>query len=102
MSWWHTKGYFYYVVRDINAQLEHIYLLHNEKGKMMSSRVFTIERSTIQALKMQDGEYLLILDTDMNFIRAKRSGIFKFKRVSTQSLKLIERLKKALTKLSKC
>ena len=47
MSWWRTKGYFYYVVRDINARLEHIYLLHQENGKMTSSRVFTVERSTI-------------------------------------------------------
>ena len=87
MSWWATKGYFYYVVRDINAMLDHVYLLHSDKGKMTSSRVFSVERSTIQDIKMQGSEFLLILDTDMNFIRAKRSGIFKFKMVSTQSLK---------------
>lgn len=66
---------------------------------MVSSRVFTVERSTIKTFKMQGSEYLLILDTDMNFIRARRSGILKFKLISSQSLKRIDRLKEAITKL---
>jgi len=76
----------------VSAQLDHIYVCRRVGRQVVSDRVFSTSEGTIQALAVRQDDELIMLDTNLNFIRARRKGVLNFKQVSNQSLQKIERL----------
>ena len=73
------KVYIFYIVTDDRAHMDHIYAVHkNEKAtgynddKFITSEIFSVERASIKAMKFTESGKLLVLDSHMNLIVAKR------------------------------